>query len=155
VILVVACPVAAQRPIPPPTETTIPEASSRLKSSQFAIVVKGCLHGRRLKNPQALRTEIEFEVLRASEFILSGPRELMRQLEEQHDKHFDEIEGVVTVPPSPHGGSTSVTTKKVGPVQVNSGTRQESAPVIVDARRPLALKVTALTHLSERCTVGR
>jgi hypothetical protein len=155
VAVLVVCPLAAQKPIAPPAETPIPEASSRLASSQHLIVVQGCIRGKRLRNPQSLNSEVEFETLRASEFILEGPRELMRQLQEQHDKHFDEIEGVVTVPPSPHGGSTSVTTKKVGPVRVGVGTHEESAPVIVDARRPLTLKVRTLTHLSERCVERR
>jgi hypothetical protein len=75
---------------------------------------------------------------------------MIRQLQEQHDKHFDEIEGIVTVPPPPNGGSTSVTTKKLGPVRAGSGTREQSGPV-TDVILPLKLKVMALTHLSDRC----
>jgi len=151
VVLLTVGQLAAQKPIAPPPETPIPERTPRNRVSQYAIAVRGCIQGKRLKMSQADLRDVPTDILRVSEFILDGPKELMQQLQEQHDKHYDEIEGIAIVPPSPNGATTSVTTKKKGPVRVAVGSREESGPAIVDAPRPITLRVSALTHLNEGC----
>ena len=153
VALVMVSPLAAQKPITPPPETPIPERSSRGRAMQYAISVKGCIEGRRLKISASEAFSLPFDTLRASEFILDGPKELLQQIQERHSRHYDEIEGVVTVPPSPTDATTSITSKKIGPVRVGSGSHQSSSPV-ADPKRPLTLKVVSLTHLTEACVAS-
>jgi hypothetical protein len=148
--LLIGGPTAAQKPITPPPDPPIPEPTSRMKSSQHAVVVKGCIQNKRLKISQRQADTLEFNVLRATEFILEGPKELMQQLQEQHNRHYDEIDGIVTVPPSPSGATTNVTTKKLGPVTVKSGSREERG-LVAEKPRSLTLKVRSLTHLTEGC----
>jgi hypothetical protein len=155
VALMMGFSLTAQKPIAPPPVTQIPERSSELKSNQYAIAVKGCIRGKRLKNATTDGSTLPFDVLHASEFVLTGPRELLQQIEEQHGGHYDEIEGVVTLPPQPRGTSTSVTTKKLGPVRVGVGSREQSGTAVTDTPRALTLKVSSLTHLNEGCVERR
>jgi hypothetical protein len=150
-IVVMAGPLLAQRPITPPQEPPIPDQTSRVKPSQYAVVIKGCIDKKRLKPAIGIRPDVAFATLRASEFILDGPKELLQQLQEQHDRHFDELQGVAIVPPPPGNTTTSVTNKKTGPVEIQLGTREESGPAIADAPRPVRLRVASLTHISEGC----
>jgi hypothetical protein len=143
------CPVVAQQPISPPPAPD-PPTRSRLKSNQFEVVVSGCIRGKRLQLPAGFASDAQVQALRVSEFILEGPRELMQQLQRQHNGHYDEIAGIVTVPPSPNRGTSEVSTKKLGPVRIGQGNRSDSGPV-AEPPRPLRLKVASLRHLSEGC----
>jgi hypothetical protein len=148
VALVLSGPAAAQRPVTPPPAPA-QEPVSRLKATDYRVAVKGCLQSRRLLLSDSERSDLAFDMLGATEFLLTGPRELMQQLQERHNHHYDEVEGIVTVPPSPTGTDVAVATKKVGPVRVGMGGRTERAPAA--DHRPLTLKVTSLTHLAESC----
>ena len=151
VVLLTVCPLTAQKPITPPPAPPIPDQTSQLRTNQYAVAVKGCVQNGRLKFSQSVGHEFPFETLGASEFLLEGPRELMRQIQEQHKGHYDEVEGIATVPPSPNRGTRSVTTKKMGPVRVTAGNQEASGVAPVEAPRPIKLRVSSFTHISEGC----
>ncbi|HLG59580.1 MAG TPA: hypothetical protein VI485_29855 [Vicinamibacterales bacterium] len=148
VALVVVCPALAQKPISPPPAPN-PPSRSQVKSNQYEVVVKGCISSGRLKQP-VFDSDPQVTALNASEFILEGPRELMEQLRQEHNGHYDEISGIVSVPRSMTGGTSQVSTKKLGPVSITQGGRNENSPV-KEAPRPLRLKVASLTHFNEGC----
>jgi len=148
VALVMVCPITAQKPISPPPAPN-PPSRSQVTQTQFEVVVKGCIRNDRLQ--QALfESDPQVAALNASEFILEGPRELMQQLRREHNGHYDEVSGVVTVPHSITGASSEVSTKKLGPVSIKMGSKNANSPV-KDTPRPLRLKVASLTHLNEGC----
>ena len=149
VTLVIVCPALAQRPIAPPPAPD-PPGRSTIRSNQFEVVVAGCVRGNRLHMPVSSAVDPQVEALRASEFILEGPRELMQQIRREHNGHYDEIAGIVTVPLSPSGDKSEVSTKKLGPLSIKVGNRSENGPVR-EAPRPIRLKVASLTHLNEGC----
>jgi len=151
VVLLTVSPLTAQKPITPPPPTPIPNQTSRLKTNQYAVSVKGCIQSGRLKMSVMDQSALPFDTLGVSEFILEGPKEMLRQIQEQHPGHYDEIEGIATVPPPPNDSSTSVTTTKKGPVRIAVGSHEEKGPVILSAPRPIKLRVGSLTHLNEGC----
>jgi len=148
VALTIAYPAAAQKPISPPPAPNPPDRST-LESNQVEVVVKGCVRNNRLQ-PAVFASDPQVDALRASEFILEGPRELMQQIRREHNGHEDEIAGIVTVPRSPSGDTSEASTKKLGPATIKMGNRSGSSPVR-EAPRPLRLKVASLTHLKEEC----
>jgi hypothetical protein len=75
----------------------------------------------------------------------------MQQIKDHHDGHFDEVEGIITVPPGTVGGSSTVTTKEFGKTRVTVAGREEGKGYIQEPPRQLTLKVVALTHLTEGC----
>jgi hypothetical protein len=91
--------------------------------------------------------------LDASEFVLEGPKELVLQIRREHDGHQDEITGIAILPAArPDEGRTE--TKQLGrKTRITVGTRttvgQRALP------RPVRLKVTALRHLADQCSLAR
>ena len=153
-LVAVVCPLStgAQEPITPAQTPPIPDASTRLKkTSEHKVAVSGCIRGRRLSAAHTERPDTVFTSLGATEFILQGPRELLKQISDQHDGHYDEIEGVVIVPASVNGGSSTVTTKEFGKARVTLGGTDEGKAYIQNPPKPLTLKVASLTHLKEGC----
>ena len=140
---------AAQKPAPP-SAAPVPERSSRLKANEYRIVVKGCIRGRRVSASDVEGSDSVFRTLRATEFLLQGPRELLQQIKE-HDGHYDEVDGIATVPASTNQGSSTVTTKDFGKTHVTVGGREEGKAYVQEPPKPLTLKVTSLTHLQEGC----
>src|SRR5262245_66636097 len=90
VAVVVTGPTLAQKPVTPPPETPIPERTTRLKSRQVDVVVVGCIRGKRLLVSDLHVRDPVFETLRATEFILQGPRELLQQIKDQHEGDNDQ-----------------------------------------------------------------
>jgi hypothetical protein len=151
-VIAIAAPIGAQKPIPTPPTGAIPEGGSpKLKKNEYRISVKGCIRGRRLQASAAENPDSLFRTLRATDFALSGSRELMQQIKDHHDGHFDEVEGIITVPPGTVGGSSTVTTKEFGKTRVTVAGREEGKGYIQEPPRQLTLKVAALTHLTEGC----
>jgi hypothetical protein len=148
VALICVCPAIAQKPISPPPAAD-PPSRSQVKSNQFDVVVKGCIRENRLQRP-VFESDPQVAALNASEFILEGPRELMLQLRREHNGHYDEISGIVTVPRSITGATSEVSTKKLGPVNITLGGQSGKSPVR-EGPKPLRLKVASLTHLNEGC----
>ncbi|HEY1306014.1 MAG TPA: hypothetical protein VGF24_20810 [Vicinamibacterales bacterium] len=154
-LVVCACslPIGAQKPTTPPP-TPVPDASTRLKSSEYKVVVNGCISGRRLSRAQSERPDTVFTSLGATEFVLQAPRELLKQITERHDGHYDQIEGVVTVPAAINGGSSTVSTKEFGKTRVTLGGTEEGKAYIQNPPKSLTLKVASLTHLKEGCAAN-
>ena len=91
-------------------------------------------------------------MLPAKEFTLNGARNVRQQIRE-HNGHYDEIAGVVSVPPPRRPVVPSTDAKKLGPFSVGVGDRESIA---VDAApRVLTLKVESVRHISEACADRR
>jgi hypothetical protein len=86
-----------------------------------------------------------------SEFILDGPKELLQQIQEQHNGHYDEIAGIATVPPPPNDSDAAVETAKKGPVRVTAGRRDEKSLGPRSAPQQVKLRVASVTHVREGC----
>jgi len=153
--LIVLLTMLAQRPITPPPQTPIPETKSRVKATQYKIVVMGCIRNGRLTIANAVTDSLPFDTLNVSEFILDGPNELLRQIREQHNHHYDEIAGIVTVPPPPGDPDAAVETAKKGPVRITAGRRDEKSLGGKSAPQQVKLRVASLTHISEGCVPAR
>jgi hypothetical protein len=151
VAVLVADAIHAQKPVTPPPQTPIPERTTREKSRDVSVLVRGCIRGKHLQVSDLHTRDSVFEALRVTEFILQGPKELLRQIKDQHEGHTDQIEGTAIVPPAITGASTAVTTKEFGKTRVTLAGREEGKAYVEEPRKPLTLKVTSLTHLSEGC----
>jgi hypothetical protein len=143
--------VVAQRPVEPPPERPVPQASSTGKPTQYAVTVKGLIDKRRLTLSDSEAEKLPTEMLRATELTLSGSSDMLRQLGD-HNGHCDEIAGVVSVPPTRRPTVPSVDAKKLGPFSVGVGGRESIA--VDRAPRALTLKVETVTHLGESCVEG-
>jgi hypothetical protein len=151
-VIAIVAPVSAQKPVPTAPSAPLPEGGNpKMKAHEYRIAVKGCIRGRRLHASALETSDSVFRTLRATDFALSGPKELLQQIQDQHDGHWDEVEGVVTVPPSTGSGSSTVTTKELGKTRVTAAGREEGKAYIQEPPRQLSLKVVALTHLTEEC----
>ena len=150
--LAIAAPIGAQTPVPtPPSAPARAGGNPKLKDNEYRIAVKGCIRGRRLRASLSENPDSLFRTLRATDFALSGSRELLQQIKDHHDGHYDEVEGIVTVPPGTVGGSSTVTTKEFGKTRVTVAGRNEGKGYIQEPPRQLALKVVGLTHLTDGC----
>jgi hypothetical protein len=152
VALALALPAGAQGPNTPPPTTPIPNGLATWKANEYPVTVTGCIRGKNIVVANIDGEGSLFATLRASEFVLQGRGELMRQIKNAHDGHYDRIEGIVVVPAAPTSASSTVTTKKFGKTDVTlAGHRQEDKTDVQDAPRPLTLKVESLTHLQKGC----
>jgi hypothetical protein len=137
----------AQGPPLPPTKT--PPTKSAIRDSQYPLVVAGCLRGSHLKIDRTVSNAVA-DSLDASEFVLEGPKELLRQMRLEHDGHQDEITGIAILPAArTDEGKTE--TKQLGrKTRITVGARatvgQRAQP------RPVRLKVTSLRHLADKCS---
>lgn len=109
----------------------------------------------RLKIPQSVSTDLPFDTLNVTDFILEGPKEMLRQIQEQHNGHYDEIEGIATVPPPPQDEDAAVVTSKKGPVGLTTGRRDEKGVGVRNAPQQIKQRVASLTHISEGCVERR
>jgi hypothetical protein len=151
IVLLTASSLGAQRPIVPPPQQPVPQPKSRGKATQHAVAVRGCVQNGRLKIPQSLTGELPFEILNVTDFILEGPKELLQQIHERHNGHYDEIEGIATVPPPPQDEDATVVTSKKGPVSITAGRRDEKSFGVRNAPQSIKLRVASLTHINEGC----
>jgi hypothetical protein len=129
-----------------------------VRPAEIQIEVEGCLAGTRLTRPLFQPHSVEQEVLKATEFVLEGPKELLKLLSRDHNRHQEIISGVAIIPPSPDGVTVDSTTKKIGPNKITLGVRQRGAAGgaaesanLSDAPRPIRIRVTASTHVADRC----
>ncbi len=151
-VIAIAGTAGAQKPVPTPPSASIPEGGNpKMKANEYRVAVKGCIRGRRLHASALETSDSIFRTLRATDFALSGSKELLQQIKDQHDGHWDEVEGIVTVPPSTGSGSSTVTTKDIGKTRVTVAGREEGKAYVQDPPKQLTLKVIALTHLTEGC----
>lgn len=148
-------PLAAQQPVVPPPQPPIPTPAARGRSTQHAIAVKGCVRNGRLRSADTVAGDVVFTTLNVSEFVLEGPKEMLLQIKELHNGHYDEIQGVATIPPPPQSEDAAVVTSKKGPVTLTAGRRDEKSFGARNAPQSIKLRVASLTHISEGCVARR
>jgi hypothetical protein len=151
VVLLTIGPLGAQQPIVPPPLQPIPQPNSRLKSTRHNIVVQGCIQNGRLRISDSVARDLAFEILNVRDFILEGPKELLQQIRDLHNGHYDEIAGIATVPPPPQDEDAAVVTSKKGPVRITAGRRDEQAFGVKNAPQSIKLRVASVTHINEGC----
>lgn len=145
---------AAQGPVVPRSPTPPTEASDSRETTHL-ITVRGCIRGNRLKyDPTFSGSTVG--VLGAKDFSLEGPKELLRQVKADHDNHYDEITGIVVLPPR-KDRNVVTSKKKVGPktsVIINGKGEQEDLDTPPEPKgQTLKLKVQQLVHVDNRCTL--
>ncbi len=147
---------ASQHGLPQPASLP-PEPRSELRAREVAVVVDGCMEDRRLKLARDSTTNSHEEALRATEYLLEGPRELLAPLATDHKGHHEEVRGIAIIPPSPGGATVDTRTRTFGGTRVTGAVRQRgdskpaSGTAIVDPPRPVRIRVQAVTHIAEKC----
>jgi len=72
-------------------------------------------------------------------------------LRRQHDGHFEELTGVVIIPPSPDGADVQVRSKELGPkTTVTIGTGQSGGD-IQRSPQSVSFRVESFHHLDVHC----
>jgi hypothetical protein len=147
---------AAQGPVVPKSPTPPTEASDTRETTHL-VTVRGCIRGNRLKiDPEASARAID--VLGARDYSLEGPKELMRQVKAEHDKHYEEITGIVVLP-ARKDLNVVTSTKKVGPktnvIITGKGKEEDIDTPPEPKNQTLKLKVQQLVHVDNRCTLGQ
>lgn len=148
-VCVLGSPAFTQDRVPPQGER--PPDRGKLKDNQYAIVVTGCVRGKRLERPQFVMKdkELPYDALKAESFALDVSKELTRQLQ-AHQDHEDEVTGIAIVPPSMSRGTAEVATKRIGPIRIGIGARQETSP-LHEVPQIIKLKVQSFRHIDDRC----
>ena len=145
--------------MPKPPDTAIPASPSKTRGQTIAVALKGCLDGNRLETTADAITDSQLELLNASEFVLQGPRELLRQLTHDHRGHEELITGVAIIPPQPADVTVDAKTETRGKTRVTAGVRESglnSAGVFApDLKLPVRIRVESATHLADRCVPQR
>jgi hypothetical protein len=139
-----------QRPVQQP-ESTAPPERGVLKTHQYDVVVSGCVKGKRLERAFIHSAgDLPFDALRAASFALDGPKELLRQIADEHKNHFDQVIGIATVPPSMSRAQSEVKSKRIGPISIGIGGRQETSP-LQSAPQTVKLRVSSFVHVQDGC----
>lgn len=163
-LLFVAASVAvagAQRPLPKPPTANVPQQRSGVRPQEVDVTLTGCLNGRRLRLSPGAVNDTQIGVLRATEFLLEGPRDLMQMLASDHDGHEEEITGVAIIPPAPSNATVATKTAKRGKVTAVAGLRDSGggiggdSAIVGDTNLPVRVKVQRVTHMQEHCAVAR
>jgi hypothetical protein len=149
VLTSVASQSAAQGPVFPAPKA--PPSKSELRDTERPITVDGCIRGTRLKIDSSAAS-LTVRLLGATEFTLEGPKELLRQLQREHDGHEDEISGIAVIPASRENDG-EIQTKEIGEkTRVTAGTR-DATQNERSKFNPMRLKVTSMRHLSDKCGI--
>lgn len=140
-----------QRPIQQPESAAPPERGA-LKTHQYDVVVSGCVKGKRLERAFIHSADdLPFDALKAESFSLDGPKELLKQIADEHKNHFDQVIGIATVPPSmSRAQSAEVKSKRIGPISIGIGGRQETSP-LHSTPQTVKLKVVSFVHVQDVC----
>jgi len=124
---------------------TIPTTPPRVRDA--VVTVSGCVRGNQLKLPIDTTAAVEYP-LRASEYVLEGPKEVLRTIHKDHDRHHEEITGTLKLPP----GTTSdvhVVQKELGPkTRITLGVRQSAGEEVAV---PVRLVVSSFRHIAYHC----
>jgi hypothetical protein len=129
-----------------------PPERPALKPHEYEIIASGCIRGKRLERPiiQSTTDDLPFDALNAANFALEGPKELLKQIEDEHKNHQDQVIGIAIVPPSMNRAQAEVKTKRVGPISIGIGGRQETS-AIQSTPQTVKLKVSSLVHVESSC----
>ena len=88
------------------------------------------MNGSRVKPSPFALSDLPATILWATEYVLVGKRELIQRLRTEHDGHYDDVTGVVHVPPAPRNTDVKVRSKDIGKkTRVTIGERQDSSLV--------------------------
>jgi hypothetical protein len=138
---------AAQKP----ASEASPERPS-LKAHEYEIIASGCIRGKRLERPliQSAPDDLPHDARNAANFALEGPKELLKRIVDEHKNHQDQIIGIAVVPPSMNRAQADVKTKRVGPINIGIGGRQETS-AIQSTPQTVKLKVSSLIHVQDGC----
>ena len=152
---------AAPRPDPTPPPDTVSARPTGVRPQEVGVTLRGCLDGRRLHLSPGAVNDVQVGVLRATEFMLEGPRDLMQMLARDHDRHEEEIIGTAVIPPSPANATVTTKTVKRGRVTAAAGVRDSGggmaghSAIVGDTNLPIRVRVQSVTHIAERCTPSR
>jgi hypothetical protein len=128
------------------------EFATRPVAQQVRATIEGCISGKRLIPSLTSSRPFEEVLLNASDFILDGPRELMKQLQSSHDGHLERITGIATIP-QPEGTTVETYGGTKGKTRVTSGVRVSEAGG--EAPLPVKLRVQSAEHLADECAPKR
>jgi hypothetical protein len=145
---------SAQGPAVPPS-TTPPQPATTTREAKVPLTVQGCVYDTRLQIAPIGINGPARTLGGGDEFVLEGPKELMRQLKTYHYGHEEQISGIVTIPPR-DDRDTLTSTKRVGSkTTITAGGSQQPKP---DAKKPdngtkhfLRLKVEEVRHVQDKC----
>jgi len=115
------------------------------------VTITGCVIGSRFKPSRDSLNDLPASVLGASEWVLSGKKELLQQIRRDHDGHLEEVTGVIKIPQGPDQTTGQVRSKDVGKTRVTIGQR-ESTGWIKETPQPITIRVDSFRHLETRCT---
>jgi hypothetical protein len=122
-------------------------AQNDARTRDDLVTVSGCVRGNHLKLPSDTTAAVEAP-LRASEYVLEGPKELLRTMRKDHDGHHEEVTGALKVPPA-KPSNVEVRQKELGPkTRVTLGVRQSAGEEIA---APVRLIVSSYRHLADHC----
>jgi hypothetical protein len=114
------------------------------------VTIKGCVQGSHFK-PSLDSRDVAAKVAKATEWSLEGNRELLKQLRREHDGHYEELTGVVIIPPSPDDTAVEVRSKDLGPkTRVTIGTGQSGGD-IQRSQQSVSFRVESFHHLDVHC----
>lgn len=112
------------------------------------VTVSACISGNHLKLQQGTTATVESK-LNASEFILEGSKEILRTIRKNHDGHWEEVTGLVKLPPT-GASDVHVRQKDLGPkTRITLGSRQSRGE---ELSAPVRLVVSSYRHLADRCS---
>jgi hypothetical protein len=140
----------APAPQPPQAAGQQPTSDIAVPRSDEAITIRGCVHGSHFKPSRESANDVPTGLLKASEYVLDGKRELLQRLRKDHADHYEEVTGVAKIPPNFQHPQTQVRSKEVGKTRITIGTRQETA-YLPSPDQPVRIIVDSFRHLSDHC----
>jgi hypothetical protein len=138
------------------TCATAPQSDVASAKGEEVLTIVGCVQGSRLKPLHAGATG-EFDTvtntLRAAEYMLDGPKDLLKTLTKNHDGHIEEVTGVVKIPPTTDQPDVHVRTTDVGgKTRVTIGTRTGPTPNVMSSTPASPrLSVQSFKHVADKC----
>ena len=154
VILIALATAQQQPPQPPPQPPQAPGQRPRsdiaVPKGEEAVTISGCVHGSHFKPSRESVSDVPTALLKASEYVLDGQRELLQLLKKDHDGHYEEVTGVAKVPASYQHPQAQVRSKDIGKTRITIGTRQETS-TLPSPEQPVRIIVDSFRHISDHC----
>ena len=132
-------------------DTPIPKSPG----GDYPVTVAGCISGTRLlvTGGASATTDTASAAIGASEYVLDGPRELLRQIRKEHDRHYEEVSGIAKIERGTSGDRVHVAEKPIPKGRVVLGAREESGGP-QRAPQPVRLIVKSVRHISASCAAS-
>jgi hypothetical protein len=110
------------------------------------VTVSGCVSGNHLKLPSGTTAAVA-GLARASEFVLEGSKELLRTIQKDHDRHYEEVTGTLEIPPVKT--REVIRQKQLDPkTRITVGYRESAGE---EQPAPVRLRVSSFRHIADRC----